>query len=536
VAKAIFLGFLGILFWIGIYIIFFRVLIYFKGIEEIGDLLSERLLSMILLTFFSILIFSNMITSLSTFYVSEELNLILSSPVSKDKVFFSKFIETTIDSSWMVLSFGLPVFIAYGIVYHSPFYYYLGLPFILLPFIIIPAGLGITITILLSRVFPARRSRNFLFLLSIFAFILLYFLFRFLRPERFADPEAFGSLVGYLTELTVPSSPWLPSYWSTMAIFPLLKGAGEGLYFYFFMILSTALVSFLIVEWVSTRLYLDGWVMAQESKKRTISGWGIIEKALLIIRRPQRRFLILKDLKTFLRDTAQWSQLFLLLALVVVYLYNFKVLPFDRVPLASFYLKNLISFLNIGLAGLVLTATAARFIYPSISLEGQAYWIVKSSPTALKHFLWSKFWTGFIPLLFLAEILIIISNKILKVTDFMMALSTITIFIMTFGITGLGVGLGAIYPRFRFENAAQIPMGFGGVLYMILSMAFISITVVLEARPVYIYLWAKFIERVLRPQEILNIILSFSAVIILNILAFYLPMRLGLKSLEKRDI
>ena len=533
--KTVFFGLLGILFWIGIYIIFHRVLLYFRGVQGIGDLLSERLLSMVFLTFFSILIFSNITTSLSTFYISEELNLLLSAPVPQERIFFSKFIETMTDSSWMVLSFGLPVFIAYGTAYHSPFYYYMGIPFILLPFLVIPSGIGITITVLLSRVLPARIARNFFFLLSIFAFIILYLLFRFLRPERFTDPEAFGSLVGYFTELAIPASPWIPSYWATKAVLPLLKGGGEGLLFYFLMILSTALTSFIIVGWVSKKYYYDGWARAQE-KKSTSSGWKFMESFLSIIRKPQARSLITKDIKTFVRDTAQWSQLFLLMALVVVYLYNFKAIPFDRVPLASFYLKNLISFLNLGLAGLVLTAITSRFIYPSVSLEGQAYWIVRSSPTSLRDFIWSKFWTGFIPLILLAEFLIIVSNRILNVTDFMMALSTVTIFIMTFGITGLGVGLGAIYPRFKFENAAQIPMGFGGVLYMILSMVFISATIVLEAWPVYIIFWVKFIGRALRPSEILIVVLSFFAVILLNFLAFYLPMRIGLKKLEEREI
>ncbi|MEK6692615.1 MAG: hypothetical protein AABY44_04225 [Nitrospirota bacterium] len=533
--KTVFFGLLGILFWIGIYIIFHRVLLYFRGVQGIGDLLSERLLSMVFLTFFSILIFSNITTSLSTFYISEELNLLLSAPVPQERIFFSKFIETMTDSSWMVLSFGLPVFIAYGTAYHSPFYYYLAIPFILLPFLVIPSGIGITITVFLSKILPARMARNFFFLLSIFAFIILYLLFRFLRPERFTDPEAFGSLVGYFTELAIPASPWIPSYWATKAVLPLLKGGGEGLLFYFLMILSTALTSFIIVGWVSKKYYYDGWARAQE-KKSTSSGWKFMESFLSIIRKPQARSLITKDIKTFVRDTAQWSQLFLLMALVVVYLYNFKAIPFDRVPLASFYLKNLISFLNLGLAGLVLTAITSRFIYPSVSLEGQAYWIVRSSPTSLRDFIWSKFWTGFIPLILLAEFLIIVSNRILNVTDFMMALSTVTIFIMTFGITGLGVGLGAIYPRFKFENAAQIPMGFGGVLYMILSMVFISATIVLEAWPVYIIFWVKFIGRALRPSEILIVVLSFFAVILLNFLAFYLPMRIGLKKLEEREI
>lgn len=534
IAKSSFLGILGVLFWAGIYILFHKVLLYFQGVEGIGDLLAERLLSMVFLTFFSILIFSNLITSLSTFYISEELNLLFSAPVSQGKIFFSKFLETTIDSSWMVLSFGLPVFLAYGSIYHAPFYYYLALPLILSAFFVIPSGIGITITILISRIFPAKTARKVLFLLSIFVFVLLYIIFRLSRPERFADPDVFGSFVGYMNELSAPSVPWFPSYWATNATVPLLKGIKGDMLFYFLMILSTALVSFILAGWVSKRFYLEGWVRAQV-KKRTIAGWGIIEKSLSVIGEKKRRALMIKDIKTFLRDTAQWSQLFLLFALVVVYLYNFKVIPFERVPMSSFYLKNLISFLNLGLAGLVLSAITSRFIYPSVSLEGRAYWIVKSSPIAIKDFLWSKFWTGFIPLLVLAEVLIVISNIILKVSGFMMALSTVTIFIMTFGITGLGVGLGAIYPRFKFENAAQIPMGFGGVLYMILSMAFIATTVILEAWPVYIYFWAGFIGRALSRREIIMISLSFVSVILINILVFYLPIKKGLRSLEKRE-
>ncbi len=46
----------------------------------------------------------------------------------------------------------------------------------------------------------------------------------------------------------------------------------------------------------------------------------------------------------------------------------------------------------------------------------------------------------------------------------MMALSLITIFLMTFGIAAIGVGLGALYPNFNYENAAEIPTSFGGAV------------------------------------------------------------------------
>ncbi|PIX25256.1 MAG: hypothetical protein COZ68_04375, partial [Deltaproteobacteria bacterium CG_4_8_14_3_um_filter_43_13] len=92
-AKAIMLLLLAVCFWIGIFIGVYRVLTYFQGIEVIGDLLARRLLSMIFLTFFSILLFSNVITSLSTFYLSDDLNLIHSAPVPLGKIYLARFIE-----------------------------------------------------------------------------------------------------------------------------------------------------------------------------------------------------------------------------------------------------------------------------------------------------------------------------------------------------------------------------------------------------------------------------------------------------------
>ena len=165
--KTFFLGLLGIGFWTFMYVLSFRVLTYFKTIEGLGDLLAIRLLSMILLVFFSILVFSNIVTSLSTFYISGELEILHSSPVPITDIYRSKFIETIIDSSWMVLIYGLPVFIAYGMVFRVTSAYYLVLLLAVIPFLIIPAGMGIMVTILLVNAFPARRARDVLVLLGL---------------------------------------------------------------------------------------------------------------------------------------------------------------------------------------------------------------------------------------------------------------------------------------------------------------------------------------------------------------------------------
>lgn len=108
---------IGLIFWGGIFAVSYRILIYFQQVEDIGDILAYKLLSMALLTFFSLLIFSSILTSLSKLYLSKDLALVHSMPVCREKIFLARWIESSLDSSWMVIVYAVPVFVAYGIVY-----------------------------------------------------------------------------------------------------------------------------------------------------------------------------------------------------------------------------------------------------------------------------------------------------------------------------------------------------------------------------------------------------------------------------------
>jgi ABC-2 type transport system permease protein len=438
----------------------------------------------------------------------------------------------------MVIFFGLPVFFAYSSVYHHSLLYYLSLFSVLIPFLLIPASLGTIITTLLINIFPARRTKDILLFLSVFLIVFLYLFLRFLQPERLVNPDAFATVIEYFDALKTPSSPFLPSVWATNSLLPFLKNFSGEVAFYQLLLWSTGAASVVMGEWVSFRFYTQGWSKSQEAGRIRVFRVSLFKKAINLITQPfsqQSRSLMTKDIMTFLRDSAQWSQLFLLFALVVVYLYNFSVLPLGKSPLPSFHLKGLISFINMGLAGFVLSAIAVRFIFPSISVEGPSFWIVKSSPLTISSLLWSKFTVGLFPLLILAEILIIFTNHLLRVSPFMMILSSLTIFFMTFGIVAMGVGIGAIYPRFHVENVAQIATGFGGLIYMLWAMIFIGVVVVLEAWPVYLIFMARLTGRTLSFHEWTGMATSFLAAGAVNIIAIVLPLKMGLKRLSSLE-
>ncbi|MEE8300152.1 MAG: hypothetical protein V3R28_02465, partial [Desulfatiglandales bacterium] len=501
----------------------------------IGDILARHLLAMVLLIFFSLLIFSHIITALSNLYISQDLELCHSSPATLTEIFLSRSFYTVIDSSWMLLVFGLPVMMAYGFVYHAGLNYYLSLVCVSFPLIIIAASLGIMLIMVLVRSFPAQRARDIIMFLSLILIVILYFLFRFLRPERLVNPEAFISIAQYLGALKTPDSPYLPSHWATDILWArLIKYKGSHVLNYL-LLWSTAFAMVVIDIWMAGLIYFHGFSKAQEAKRRSRTGRKILERIVSVITRPlgpDVTSLIAKDVRTFFRDNSQWSQLLLLGALVVVYLYNFSVLPLERSPIKSIYLQNALSFLNIGLAGFVISALSVRFIFPAVSSEGQAFWIILSSPLSPRRFLWSKFLTYLLPMLVLAEMLIIYTNYLLKVTTFMMVLSSVTIFFLVFGIVALGVGLGAVYPNFRHENIAQVATGFGGLIYMIISSVFIALVIMLEAGPVYTILSTHFRGQEISHLQWIWIVGSFILVIFLNIFAVQRPLAAGLKAIN----
>jgi ABC-2 type transport system permease protein len=521
-------------FWVGIYVIFYRVLRYFQGVEEFGDLLAYKLLTMVFLTFFGLLVFSNVIVALSTFFLSQDLGTIHATPVSMGELFAARFLDTLLESSWMVLLFGIPIFTAYGLVYRASALYYLGLASVMIPYLILAAAIGVTLTMVLVQVFPAQRTRDILFLLSILVVILLFFFFRFARPERLVDPDAFASVVTYFQALSTPASPYLPSSWAAEAVWPLLKPSSASSSFYQGFLWMTAMAGVVMSTFVAFWVYPGGWSKSQETRGPIV---GKLRNMIPGHRRPGRgqssQILALmgKDLKFFFRDNTQWSQLLLIFALIVLYLYNYSVLPLERAQMPTFYLQNLIAFLNVGLAGFVLASIGVRFVFTAVSAEGFSFWIMQSAPLTIRRLLWSKFLFYLTTLLLLGLILTVASNELLQVAPLMRWLAPLTIFAMVFGITALGVGMGAAFPNFKAENITQVATGFGGLLYMILAMGFIALVIVLEAGPVYTLFMAQVRHHALSPFQWLYIGGSLLLAAVVIAAAVWLPMRYGIQKL-----
>ncbi len=530
-SKLVILIVVAVGFWFGVFGILYKILKVLRGVEDVGPLLAGKILGVALLAFIGILVLSNVITALSSFFLAKDLDLLVSAPVDWLRLYLAKLGETLLHSSWMVALMAVPVFAAYGVVFHGgPLF----VPYAVLtmfPLLLLPAAVGSALTLVLVNVFPARRTRDLLSIIALGAAAGVILLFRLIRPERLASPEGFRNLLDFIAVLRTPTSPFLPSEWATKAVMGFLRGSVDPLPLLLLWTTAGAFVT--LGAMLHSRLFAPGFTKAQEGAERFVRGtwWRRTFGVLLGFLPVAKREFVLKDIKLFFRDTTQWSQLILLAVLVVVYLFNIKALPLHRGEQVGFFYVTLVSFLNLGLAGFVLASIAARFIFPAVSLEGRHMWLLRSSPLDLKALLWSKYWVGTIPLLVLALLLTGLTNVLLQVRPFMMIMGMLAIGGLTFAIAALALGFGALYPQFETENAAQIPTSFGGLVFMMATIALLGAVIFLLWQAVYVY-----VRAVYQGQPVVvdaEMIVWFAAAAALCAAATALPLWIGLRRMER---
>ncbi len=513
----------------------FWLTVQLGGFADFGDYLLRLGLSWLFLSFLSFLAFSGIVTALSTFFLSDDLRLLLAAPVSARRLFHARFARTVGLSSWMVVVFIVPVLAGVGVGHCAPWSYYWLSVLAVIPFVAIPVAIGTAVTLLLVNIFPARRARDILMLMGLLFAGSLVVLLRMIQPEQLLRVESLPDITDFFATLQSPITPLLPSFWAAEAVFASLQGHVDALHMAALWTTACGLV--VLVAAANERWHFTGFSKAQEARKRRFTRFEMLTRAArLMPMSPIRRHILVKDLKIFLRDVSQWSQLLLLLALVLVYLYNFRVLDLDRNPYMSGMIKNVYAFVNLAMAGLVMSTVCARFVFPAVSAEGAAFWIIRTAPVSLRAFLWSKFWTGFVPVFLLTELLTIAANHFLGVAPFLRVVSAAAVFFMSLALVGLATGLGARYPRFNADNPSQVAGSYGGVAFMIIAVLFMILLIIFVGWPASMFLWYSANPRLILPaQTALLGAAGFLAALVLSLSTWWFGMRSGVRALESME-
>ena len=142
-----------------------------------------------------LLIFSGGLILYSSLFTSPETAFLLSTPARADQVFAFKFQTAIAFSSWAFLMLGLPILVAYGLVFHVPWTYYALLPVFLVGFLLLPGSIGAIACFLIVNVTPQRRKQVLaatVTLLAVGVVAWLYFILSEVKNPRESLPTSRG--------------------------------------------------------------------------------------------------------------------------------------------------------------------------------------------------------------------------------------------------------------------------------------------------------------------------------------------------------
>ena len=463
----------------------------------IGEMLNRTLLMMFLFSLMIMLLISNVITALSTFFSSEELDLIFSSPLSYRSLFCSKFVETAIQSSWMVFIVLVPFLAALGRVYRAPTWFYFVAWVPLVPFVVYCTATGIIITLLLAKVFPVSQTRNLLRFLAVLGAGAVLIIFRVMRPELLVAPDHFRE---FLVMLNTPWNPHLeniPSGWAVKEILWMMDFPLSALWYDHLLLWLGAAVCLVITYRFCSRLHLACWQVhleiSDESVGPMIRSGSLTEVKESLLDRLLSplgiagRSILSKDVRVFCRSPVIWTQIMLMVVIMIIYLYNVHLLPLKTMHGVSPVFLEWLAFLNIGFVAFVVVALGLRFGFPAISLEGQGFFLIHNSPVGIDRYFMIKFWSNFVPLNGISLTLVLVSDYILGVRSWVFWLSILDVALLTYMIAALALGFGAFYHDFKRQSLSEIPSSFGGMVFMVTTLSSVVLVMLLQALPFWYY-------------------------------------------------
>ncbi len=438
----------------------------------------ERMPAFAFFSAFWMLLLSAVTVAIQTFYLSQELPLLLAAPISPRAIFMAKFVEATAANAALFLTIGAPVLLAYAFArgYITP-PFLVHLLVVLVAFAALPTGIGVLATFVLMRILPANRTRDMLAAMGIAAFALVYVLLSISVP-RLSDASTMQrgaeQLARVLSAPLFDQGPWAwagrvvngsltgAAAWSTIGLLVFVAALGVA---------TTALVG----HWIHQR----GWAAAQEAPNtgRTPASVGVgWERRMRFIPGPMRA-VVLKDLRSLGRDMRQLSLFFIPIAVIAVFLVNIQLTPRMQVippGLLSLALYPVLAMISLRLA-------MSGFV-----TENRALWLMLAAPNDPATVLAGKFLYSYCLSIPLAAITTLIYGFIMGAAGSQWLSIFGLMFCAVGGFCGIGVGASVVFSDFK-ADVAGITMSAGArTITFVIQMGYLLMLVALTATAWYL--------------------------------------------------
>jgi ABC-2 type transport system permease protein len=512
----------------GLFVLFVDAFRFLESLGGVGLIVINRLFSLFFFGLGLLVMLSSMVTAYNSLFRSYDIAYLMRQPVNIRDIVLHKYLGSTWLSSWAFCFIIIPFVGAYA--WHEDLQLIFALWTLLyaVPFVLLYAALGALIVLLFIRWRP--RGRYWLWYILPVLLLVLWGGWHYFGGAFSMRQDTAVTLSRLIPGLRLASFPLWPSWWVSEGIIEMSRGHWTRGIMLWVVLFSNWLFLVGLLEWVGSIVYYDAWQRVQHAGGRRRRR-GILLNRLdhaLHWLPGDVHAVIIKDIRVFLRDPAQWTQSIFFFGLLGLYFANLRNMNYHHLPDTW---KNLIAFLNVFSVAAVLSSLGCRFVYPQLSLEGHSFWVLGLSPSSMGRILMAKFGLALMVMLAVCGGLMSLSVNMLRVDPLVKFVSLAESLGVACAVAGLSMGLGAIFADLEQRNPAAIVSSFGGTLNLVLSLSFIMVTLLPFAVVFHAYRMGHInISALYRNTQYAAVWL-----VCVSLLTTALPLYLGRRSLMKRE-
>lgn len=506
-----------------IYTWIFDIFSTLSGVSSLGIGLIDNSMIMIFLGFFIFLLVSGITVSIHYLFISSDLPLLMTSPVSDNIIFSFKLIEAVFANSTFFFFMGIPIFIAYGLITQAELYYYPLMLINALFFLTIPVSLSFLGALLIVRIIPAHRAREIMAILLGIISLALWLALQIVRASTFDrssqdfSPQTMESLqqISHKALFNL-----LPSTWAAKALTGFAHSDLKLIALNFFPLVLLMICIFTICIQLTNNAFKQGLISSEQvitlkrknkTHQQKISGSSDFN----LLFSGACGSIFLRDFKLLIRDTRQFVNILLFAAMMVILPLLQKPERFDS-EFSVYYPFMFLIFFSALISGQI----SSRLI----PLEGKSFWITKLIPQSSLRLILGKFLLGFSLSTIISWIAVFIISIYFQHPLRIIILALIVTLCYSSALSSLGLLISTYFSRFDWDHPKRMLSATGGLLLSISSLLIGGIIV-------FIYFIGNLFQF---PLQILDI-LATGIIFVLSFLFMILANFASAKKLNKME-
>lgn len=476
-------------FAVGSYYFSYKLIHFLLNEIKIGLFLLHEFISMTFFIFFVSVNVGNIIVSYATLYKSNEVQFYFSKPIDPTKIFILKFLDNFFYSSSTMLLILFSILTAYAVYFHfSIFAILIALLFNIIPFILTAGSLGVIALLVIIKLASKFGIRKVIYLVTSFYIAAIFLFFKITSPAKLVE-----SVIKYypildkdqfLKQLVPPIINYLPNSWLAESLYWSAQGVYVNSINLVLLQISVAACVFALAIILGRKWYFDTWLknlkIMSDNRNKIFNNKNILSISIKTFLKPQTDSIFKKDLLVFIREPSQVIHISVLLFLTLIFVASVSGIRFAG--LGNFMLQTII-YLSIILFDLLLLSTfSLRFVFPTISLEGQTFWKIKSAPVDIKKYLLIKIVPAGLLILLVGQSLSFFTNyrfgyQLIIFSGLITAFASIAIIMINFGMGGL-------FANYKEKNPIRISSSQGASISFLINVLFMFLMITLIMNPV----------------------------------------------------